>query len=220
LRCVSKGGRESIRCVHPSRRIAEPVIGRAFARPGGDAPQGEVSILFTNWRASRSDAFQDSMRAKPVPGKELRHAMGFARTQPIQRADNKTELPRNSPGGFPFRQSRECRRRTAGRRSARRMKAAAFSPRPVRRSVNGGHRSPWLSLGMIKPTAWPDHSRRRGRSYRAVRAVGRSSSSSMSSGSAYCTGASPRVATWRGYRTFASLVPVCFRLTLKCQLSP
>jgi hypothetical protein len=92
LRCVSKGGRESIRCVHPSRRIAEPVIGRAFARPGGDAPQGEVSILFTNWRASRSDAFQDSMRAKPVPGKELRHAMSFARAQPILRADDKTEL--------------------------------------------------------------------------------------------------------------------------------
>ncbi len=29
--------------LHPSRRIAEPVIGRAFARPGGDAPQDEVS---------------------------------------------------------------------------------------------------------------------------------------------------------------------------------
>src|SRR6266480_444997 len=29
--------------IHPSRRIAEPFIGRAFARPGGDAPQDEVS---------------------------------------------------------------------------------------------------------------------------------------------------------------------------------
>src|SRR6202051_692834 len=29
-------------CIHPSRRIAEPVIGRAFARPVGDAPQDEV----------------------------------------------------------------------------------------------------------------------------------------------------------------------------------
>src|ERR1700692_1925070 len=29
-------------CRHPSRRIAEPVIGRAFARPVGDAPQDEV----------------------------------------------------------------------------------------------------------------------------------------------------------------------------------
>jgi len=28
--------------LHPSRRIAEPVIGRAFARPVGDAPQDEV----------------------------------------------------------------------------------------------------------------------------------------------------------------------------------
>ena len=28
---------------HRSRRIAEPVIGRAFARPGGDAPQDAVS---------------------------------------------------------------------------------------------------------------------------------------------------------------------------------
>jgi hypothetical protein len=30
------------RWLHPSRRIAEPVIGRAFARPVGDAPQDEV----------------------------------------------------------------------------------------------------------------------------------------------------------------------------------
>jgi predicted RNA-binding Zn-ribbon protein involved in translation (DUF1610 family) len=29
--------------LHPSRRIAEPVIGRAFARPVGDAPRDEVS---------------------------------------------------------------------------------------------------------------------------------------------------------------------------------
>jgi hypothetical protein len=31
-----------VACGHPSRRIAEPVIGRAFARPVGDAPQDEV----------------------------------------------------------------------------------------------------------------------------------------------------------------------------------
>jgi C4-dicarboxylate-specific signal transduction histidine kinase len=31
-----------VRWLHPSRRIAEPVIGRAFARPVGDAPQDEV----------------------------------------------------------------------------------------------------------------------------------------------------------------------------------
>src|ERR1700722_14182732 len=32
-----------LQSLHPSRRIAEPVIGRAFARPVGDAPQDEVS---------------------------------------------------------------------------------------------------------------------------------------------------------------------------------
>jgi hypothetical protein len=41
---VAKDGRESVRCIHPSTRIAELVIGRAFARPGGDAPQDEISI--------------------------------------------------------------------------------------------------------------------------------------------------------------------------------
>jgi hypothetical protein len=30
----------SLPCIHPSRRIAELVIGRAFARLGGDAPEG------------------------------------------------------------------------------------------------------------------------------------------------------------------------------------
>jgi hypothetical protein len=32
-------------CGHPSRRIAEPVIGRAFARPVDDALQGDAGSL-------------------------------------------------------------------------------------------------------------------------------------------------------------------------------
>ena len=41
-RGVSKDGCAFMRCVHPSRRIAEPVIGRAFARPLGKLLQDEV----------------------------------------------------------------------------------------------------------------------------------------------------------------------------------
>jgi hypothetical protein len=33
-----------VAALHPSRRIAEPVIGRAFARPVGDAPQDEAEL--------------------------------------------------------------------------------------------------------------------------------------------------------------------------------
>jgi hypothetical protein len=44
----------SVRCCHPSRRIAEPVIGRAFARPVADAPQDEDGVGFTNPDAALS----------------------------------------------------------------------------------------------------------------------------------------------------------------------
>jgi hypothetical protein len=33
-----------VAALHPSRRIAEPVIGRAFARPVGDARQDEAEL--------------------------------------------------------------------------------------------------------------------------------------------------------------------------------
>jgi hypothetical protein len=62
---VSKDGRESVRCLHPSRHIAEPVIGRAFARPGGDAPQNEVGDIFTNSSAERGCATQTVLRQRP-----------------------------------------------------------------------------------------------------------------------------------------------------------
>src|SRR6266567_56107 len=62
--------------LHPSRRIAEPVIGRAFARPVGDAPQDEVSDPHGEKRVfarleheARGEEANDSSETENAPAK-------------------------------------------------------------------------------------------------------------------------------------------------------
>jgi hypothetical protein len=57
-----------VAALHPSRRIAEPVIGRAFARPVGDAPQDEVlQTLMVSSAASRVSNHEARERAIMIP---------------------------------------------------------------------------------------------------------------------------------------------------------
>jgi hypothetical protein len=66
----SKDDRESVRCSRPSRRIAEPVVGREFARPVDDAPQDEVGNLRMPRVASTLHVFATSRSS-------LKHAAHF-----------------------------------------------------------------------------------------------------------------------------------------------
>ena len=62
---VSKDGRESVCCIHPSRRHAEPVIGRAFARPVGMAPPAITA------KPLRGDEVGAWFRARNLPDGQI-----------------------------------------------------------------------------------------------------------------------------------------------------